>query len=345
MPIDDTGDPTEVQAPDVAPEPETAPIGRRPASGDALVASGLSQVFQNLLNRIAWLLKPFAKALAWAGHIMAFSNSNQHKGAGFDHQGLPAGRFVQWQEDWIDIAAAQVTVDGSGVWFGKWNYKLDHDGSGSGIFANGPWLSDLSTHPWGSILGLAAGNSAPFPGALHAAVAETVHPVIMAPDAASILEGSFSLNGGASVVAPFTAAWGFGDGGFVAGNTDGINSGAAVPNGAAYFCKEASGTFWRCTSRTPGGAALNTNTTVAIALDDPHRWRIEVIGGNAADDATAQVIFYIDGVKVATHAHSLVNAVMSPFARATNTNAAAHVLNLGPMRYTARLDLGDKPLT
>jgi hypothetical protein len=262
-----------------------------------------------------------------------------------DHQGLPTGRFVQWQEDWIDIAATQVTVAGNGGWFGKWNYKLALDGSGSGIFANGPWLADLSTHPWGSILRLAAGNSSPFPGALHAAVVESVHPMIVMPDAATIIEGSFSLNSGASVVSTFTAAWGFGDGAFSGGGTDAINTGAAVPNGAAYFCKETAGTVWRCTSRTPGGSAINTNTSIAIALEEPHRWRIEILGGNAADDTTARVIFYIDGVVVANHAHSLVNAPLSPFARATNTNATAHVLNLGPVRCTARLGLGDESIT
>lgn len=345
-PIDDTGDKTETQAPDVAPEPETAPVGRRPASGDALLAAGFSQFCQNVLNQLHWLKNPFAKATALAAHILAFRNSNQHKGAGFDHQGLLAGRFATWQENWVDVAAVQKIIAGSGAWFGKWNYGVFNAVAGNGAcYANGAW-GNLTTHPWGSILGLQAGNASPANGSLSAAVAEMCVPIVTVSDAVSILEAAFSPNvpsGG--LVSAWTAAWGFGGGGWISGaSTDAINTGAAVPNGSAYFCREAGGTVWRCTSRTPGGSAIHTNTAVAVTADTAVRGRIEVVGAGASDDATARVLFYLGGALVANHAHSLVNAPLSPFARSANGNAGLNLLNIGPMRFTTRLELGDQPL-
>lgn len=303
----------------------------------------------DLDNWQRWLKSPIAAASAWATEIWAWMNANKHRGFGLDHQGLPAGRFVQWMEDWCDKDAIQITTVGGDGYFGRWNYRIVNTGLsgtvGGAIYANGPWLSDLTTHPWGSILGLAAGDDGVSPAGLHLAVVEAAKPFLMMPDAFASIEGAFSLNNdGGALPSGFSAAWGFGDGGFVASSsTDGIDLPGASPNGSAYFARQNGASVWRCVSRTPGGAMTSTDT-VSAALDSPHRGRIEIVGPGASDDGTARVLFYVDGALVANHAHDLTNAPLSPFFRSTSGAVAPQLLNMGPVRCTARLDLGDKPI-
>lgn len=338
-----TGSSTGADSPDAAPAPDTDPVIQNPSDGDALNAASILQRGKALANHISWLKKPFAKASDWAAHIIAFRNAAQHRGMGFGHQGELTGRFWQWQEGWIDLAATDKTVDGSGGWFGRWNYRVIRDGSAAQapVFVN---LGDPPTQPLGTIVGCSVGNSTDFPGAAHLSVVEMCKPLAKMPDSVAILEGAFSLNNG-SPFSGFSAGWGFGGGDFVtSASTDELNTGSAVPNGSAYIYKPVGVSFWRCVSRTAGGSAITTTTGVATTGDLSRRGRIEILGSTSSDTGSAMVNFYIDGTRVATHAHSLVDSFLFPFVRATNGNAGAQRIAVGPLRFTMRLETGDKPL-
>lgn len=344
MPIDDTGDATEVQAPDVAPEPETALVTRRPASGDGLLAAGLSQFIQNLNNQITWLKKPFAKALAWVGHILAFRNARQHTGHVFNHQGILDGRILTVEEDWIDIGGTTKGIaPANGSWFGRWNFGIF--GQGGNVFASQPALN-LAIAPWGPRAAVTIiGGLTPF--AQSAALVEMCRGFMLGGSSYICLETSVSVNpnGLGTLDTADTYSIGFSAGTLVAGADVGAcNTGAMVSNAGAYLVKLTGASNWTVLTRAAGGGGSSA-TTIAVAADTPVRYRVEIMRAATSDDGTnARVIHYVNGVEVANHLFDMVGVMLTPFFRTSGQYSGPNVhsvFNVGRIRLTARLELGD----
>lgn len=342
MPTNHTGDPTTDTPPDGFPYDGTAPVVEEPSDGDALDAASVEQMAQMPANRLAFEQQPFANFNDDAQPTKAFENALHHVGAGFDSQALPTGRYMQWEEDWLDVNATPKTTDGAGgAWFDRWNYRVRISGGSAGTRVLGD-VGDPAVEPAGGVLRVDAGNVSDSPGSTHLAVVEACRAVHKLPDAYIAMEASFAVNSANGNNVP---AWGTGAGDFVSGGSyDEIDTGGAIPNGAAYFAHSNGSGFWKCVSRTAGGSALSTTTAVAFAANTVHRGRIAIYGATSHPSATARVIFYIDGAEVANHAHSLVGVSLFPFARSVAGNIGALGFILGPLRFTARLDVGSKPL-
>src|SRR5580692_986650 len=100
MPANYTGNETATQSPSPPPGPQTPPIVVLPVAGDGDTAASVMQAFKVLADFIAWLADMFASALSWAQPVQRWRNARLQTRFLVDHNGLPAGKFIRWTEDW-----------------------------------------------------------------------------------------------------------------------------------------------------------------------------------------------------------------------------------------------------
>jgi len=112
MPTTYTGDPTATEAPDVAPEPETAIVINIPIATEGRTVSSIQQGFKNLTNQASWLKKPKAKSADYAGGIMAYRTALGHRRFRVDHMALPSGKIQHWREHW-PLSAGGIAATGT----------------------------------------------------------------------------------------------------------------------------------------------------------------------------------------------------------------------------------------
>jgi hypothetical protein len=287
-----------------------------------------------------WLASPIAVASSWAQQIWGWRNAKQQRGSVINHQGIVDGRILTIEEDWIG-GDSHGPAAANGAWFGRWNYAIFN--SGGHVFANAP-ATDLGGSPWGPRAGVTIIDGA-FPFDQSAAVIEMRRAFMLGGSPYIALETAFSVNpNGAGTLEDLdTFALGFGDGTLISSaSVSSDDVGTAAPAGA-YLVKPNGETTWFAVSRSPGGAVSSTDTGVAYAANVSHRYRVEIIAASASDDNTDRVIHSIDGA-VINHARAMDGAMLTPYIRTSGEYQGPHVhsvLNVGRVRLTARLELGD----
>jgi hypothetical protein len=289
-----------------------------------------------------WLDSPVATASAWAEQVWGWYNARRHRGHVINHQGILDGRILTTEEDWIDIAALSIgPAAANGNWFGRWKYGIF--GDGGRVYASPPG-TNLALSPWGPRAGVTIQDGV-FPFGDSAAVIEMCRGFMLGGSSYVAMETAFAVNpaGVGTLEDTDTYALGFGDGTLVSSASVGKDDvGTAAPVGA-YLVKKSGASVWSAMTHTPGGGGGST-TSLALVGNDPHRYRVEIIRAAASDDNVDRVIHYIDGAVVANHAVAMDGAMLTPYIRTAGQFQGPHVhsvLNVGRVRLTARLELGD----
>jgi len=295
----------------------------------------------DLGNWQLWLASPIAAIAQYASEIWAWRNENQQRVFGISPDGLPAGGYDDWFENWMagDVAAINT---GTGNFSGPWNYRVITTGSSplpsAYVQAAGPYQTDLATNPLGPLLALYAFGSSPNS---DLAVIESRKPYVKATDMVVVMDVRICLarNGGSGVKETNTGfAVGFGDGTIASG----ANTASDVPSVYGTWLKVASGdTAWQVITKN-GGTSVGTSTGISISADIPLRYRAVIIGNTVTNDLTPRVLHFVNGTLVANDAVNLTGKVLSPFFRATANQGESMVLKVGRVRTQMRLDLGDQ---
>lgn len=342
MPSNYTGDPDATQAPSAAPSPQGAPIGALPADGDPPNGATFEQAYKVVLDFIAFVLSPFGVIGSWAQALWRFGNAKKQAGHVINHQGILDGRVLTIEEDWIP-GDDKGPAAANGEWFGRWKYGIF--GDGGHVYASPP-ATGLGSAPWGPRAGVTIIDGV-FPFAQSAAVAEMRKAFMLGGSAYVCMEAAISINpnGAGTLEAADTYSIGFSEGTLVSSaDTGPCNTGAMASAAGAYLVKLTGDTAWTVVSRAVGGGGSGTATAVSVAADTPLRYRVEILASGAADDTTAHVIHYINGAIVANHAVDMAGAMLTPFIRTSGQYSGPNVhsvLNVGRVRLTARLELGD----
>jgi hypothetical protein len=303
-------------------------------------ATAGTQPQSDLSNWQLWVASPIAAIAQYASEIWAWKNENRQRVFGVSPEGLPAGCYDDWFENWMGADSAPINT-GTGNFFGAWNYRVITTASSplpsAYVQAPGAYASDLTTNPFGSLLALYAFGEAP---SADLAIVESRKPFVKVTDSVLVMETRICLarNGGSGVKESNSGfAVGFGDGTLVSGS----NTGTDVPCAyGAWIRSNGSDTNWEVF--TKDGSTVDASLGPAFAVDTPVRWRVVIVGANAPADLTPRVLHFINGILVANHAVNLVGKMLSPFFRATATQGESLVLKAGRLRLQARLDLGDQ---
>lgn len=94
------GNPTATEAPAAQPSPGVLPIGVIPADGEAANVASITQSFKVLLDYVAWLMKPLAKAAQWALPTWQVQTPNGFNRWTLDHAGFQSWGIQSIRETW-----------------------------------------------------------------------------------------------------------------------------------------------------------------------------------------------------------------------------------------------------
>ncbi|HVV48426.1 MAG TPA: hypothetical protein VHO06_02095 [Polyangia bacterium] len=287
-------------------------------------------------------LKSRRAAIAqYASEIWSWLNENGQRVFGVAPDGLPAGCYDDWFENWMGADVVQINT-GTGNFFGPWNYRVISTATSplpaAYVQAPGAYTNDLTTNPWGPLLALYAFGVTP---RFDLAVIESRKPYAKATKTVLVMETRICLasNGGSGVKESGTGfAVGFGDGTLVPG----ANTSQDPPSVYGAWLKVGNGdTTWRVVTKN-GSMSSNSDTGIAIAADTPLRYRVVIIGDNATNDFTPKVLHLVNGALIANHPIDMTGKVLSPFFRATAGQGESMVLKVGRVRLQTRLDAGDQ---
>jgi hypothetical protein len=303
-------------------------------------ATAGTQPQSDLSNWQLWVASPIAAIAQYASEIWAWKNENRQRVFGVSPEGLPAGCYDDWFENWMGADSAPINT-GTGNFFGAWNYRVITTASSplpsASVQAPGAYAADLTTNPLGPLLALYAFGATP---GLDLAVIESRKPYIKATNSVLVMDARICLakNGGSGVKESGTGfSIGLGDGTLASG----ANTSQDPPSVYGAWLKVGNGdTTWQVVTKN-GGTASGADTGIAISADSPIRYRIVVIGNNATNDFTPKVLHIVNGALVANHPINLVGSMLSPFFRATAGQGESMVLKVGRVRIQARLELGD----
>lgn len=257
---------------------------------------------------------------------------------GIDHFGFPTGKIITLEENWVDAdLITGKTATGSGKLFGPWNYRLINGSGGTGVIAaDGAWIMDLTTHPWGPLLIMGVtGNSAP-----ASAVVELCKTFMLMGETSLKMEVELSVNG-ATPQSNTSIAVGFGDGTFVAGNSpDATETGGAILAGGAYLIKPAGSSGWQVKTKGIGGGSAGSSAS-SLSADLPLNYKVYVLGNVDGDGGTRRVIHCFNDTIVGNHTINMVGTPLTPFVRFTaNGGPETCFVSVGRMRVQARLGVG-----
>lgn len=334
-----TPNPANVQAPAAASTPDNLPLETLAADGDALNAASVAQAFKVLGDYIAWLKAPFGVVSSYVQALRNYRSAIGNRVSGVDHFGFPGGRLHTITEDWLDAAATNKTVNGSGAWFGKWNYGIFGPGGTGNVTANGA-NAQLTETPLGPIMFIDFNGTA---GAA-ATVVESAKRWMYVSEGSIEFEFDFSVGFGSTIASNTHVGFGLGSGTFVSsGSVNVINQGTAIPSSGAFLYRDSGSSNWIAQTLKPGGGSSNINT--GIPLDNVvHRYKIVMVGTADSDDATARVLHYLDGALVLNGAIDLETAFLYPFFRIGGNQADNTLLAISAIKFTPRLVLGDAPI-
>lgn len=352
-----TGDPTATQSPSAAPAPGSAPTANLVVDGTAINAASVNQQTKVLADFIAWVMSPRAKAAAgtgtstWGQAILAFKNSQLFTRFAVDHHGFPAGQIMQWDENWDDASSqvADLTISSNGLLGARWNYRVINGPGGGGLFlgsAGASHAGGTNPYPTSNLYMLVPTVGGPVVSVTAVQLAHA--PIVMEPaggtvismhwDQSTSLAGLNNSSGG-------QVAMGIGAPGVTGTNSNTFGVGGGLnPIGAAFVGGEQVGSTnpnnWRAYLNNNGTPQLFDTGVDSNTPNVRRRFRIEVIGAAVSDDATARVLFWIDGALVKSAAIDLTNGgagvELSPFLRLWGEgNSVAS--QFGPIRFRANL--------
>ncbi len=335
MATDYPGDPAAAQSPSPAPGPENVPIVHLPADGEAANVASANQEWKTLADHIAWLKKPRARLSQWTEAVRRYRNAVLNTRFGIDHMGFPAGRIIDWREDWCDVGFTTKNSAGTGAWAKRWNYYIVGAVPGSIQIGDAPSNGGgYALPPYCPYLGMTGGVSG---GANNNVCLVEGNRALTMTDAD--LECVFEFVMAASAG---SGANGFTSAGLATAAQSGDTSQLTSFRGAGFIFRDGVDTNIQAYYRTLSGSATFVDTGVT-----PGAWRrcrIEVRGSNQCDDAAARVIYYIDGAIVANVAIDLDRLGLIPFFRQWTNGSALCGCGFGPAAFRGNLNFGDSLL-
>jgi hypothetical protein len=325
-----TGDPVGVQAPATAPEPETAPVAKIPADGEAANVLSISQFVKVLADHVAWLYKPRAKVSAWTQAIKQYRSARLHRRWGIDHLGFPGGQLVHWREGWMSAtsvsgaAASDAVADMLPVGSG-WYIQTTKAGAGnSKISVRAP----DTIWPWSRYVKIEAAD-----------LVGDYARLWRLPQAQFTVNNALAMEWSARVDTPHAdvrIAMGWNALANLAGNLTPL-LGATLQFTGDY----GTSTAWTAEDSTGGGASAVT--TAVVMTNTWMRFRVEWQGANVADDSVSKALFFIDGALVGTLLLNTPDGAASPWAfpvfsveRVGATGGSA-TLYVSPVRYSGNI--------
>lgn len=292
------GDPTNAQAPDVAPEPDSIPKIVLPLDGEPYNVSSLHQAFKSLADHVAWLSQPKAKATDYAKYIATWRAAGGQKRFAIDHFGFPAGRLGHVRENllakfaapnvstggyltWGEITVSATQVMGPGC-DPNWQYRTVRTSGTQNLGTGGPVIYDGRTGR--TLVARAGGTTGDYVATQLTATAMFAPTVIVAAE----FDGHIYLDSGGGV-----------DHTSVVGLTNGVYTAAlpSVDTKAGAWFKGIPGGDWLCVT-SDGSSALEINSGIPANATE-RRFRLVVVGASADDGGAQRALFFIDGALVA----------------------------------------------
>lgn len=322
------GDPTATQSPSAPPTPGAVPTESLPADGDACNAASIAQALKVNADFAAWLMSPRGQAAAgtgasnWAEAIRQYKNARLQTRFAVDHLGFPAGKFVQWQEDWSGSSSPSSAAFASAALTGRWLYSHEFSGIVTTTLDVEPSDSTLRA----AFLAMRINTSTD----LVRAFTRTT-PVAADADTSMVMQWDCCPNSG--TLANTEHAAGLVQASYVTGGTSSAFS-ADEPNGVA-FVRRAADANWKIYTKN-GGSAAYADTGVAAALTTPVRFRIETVGANVGDDSTARALFYVNGVFKASVPVATISTPRPMFS-VSNPGGGAARFDIGVVDFRANI--------
>ena len=353
------GDPTATQAPSGPPQADGSPAVNVVVDGTACNSASIMQQLKALADGVAWAEAPRALAAAgaalsnWAKPVLYFRTALGHRRFALDHQGFPGGQIIQWDENWDDPTnqVPDVLSSSSGSFGTRWRYNLINTSGLASLFGQAAATAAAGSNPYPSSRLYMEMPTVGGPTVTAALVQRSIAPIVMEAGGATAISMHWDHmstilglnNSGGAQVAMGMAVPGVGGSTATFGVTAGLN-----PVGVGFV----GGTQVGSTNPNNWRAYVNNNGTPQLfdtGVDSNtaivrRRFRIDLIGGAVSDDATARILFWIDGSLVKSAAVDITNAgsgvVLSPFFRMWGEGNAAGS-NFGPVRFRANLWPGD----
>jgi hypothetical protein len=243
-----------------------------------------------------------------------FTDADRRAISGADHLGFPVGRFFVIDEKWDSHSITSKTVAGSGLLYGDWNYGI-FGGNGEVRGVTNGVAADRDKYPLGDTLAIGLASAV----AATASVIERRDdlPLLFFTKEAVVFEWSWATNLGTLGFpqSNMSIALGIGDGTLVAGGSVNTIEATGFPTGAGVYKKAGQDNWW--TWVKPPGVAVSTHDTGIGSIDSQvNRLRVEVVGVDAdAEDGTARVSVYMNGVLQQTTSADMEGEGLFPFAR------------------------------
>jgi len=297
-----------------------------PADGDADNAASVAQAFKVLADFISWLTDKFAISGSWAQRIERWRNAKLQTRFLVDHPGFPAGKILQWNEGWDDVAMLTAkSAVGNGAWAGRWFYSISGDAAGGVIQGNGA-TAGAPTFGGGPVSpsNIRTSNiylaTDPHGTALSIQEVETAQQVIIDDDTC------FTLQWDATIL-PSSAGSPVDDNfmGIVVGTLLG-STGDFASNllpGVGFLLGAGQTTYHTYELQTGAGGPTVIDTGIARS-GDRDRFRIEYYGPNVSDTSTAVAKLYINEVAVTGLLPVFTLTGAAPLGPATVTVAFRH---------------------
>jgi hypothetical protein len=309
------------QAPSPPPTPGVRPTANLPADGDPPNASTYIQGYKVAMDFLAWLMNPGAQASVWLEAIHRWRAANGQTRFAIDHLGFPAGQIVGWDQPWA-MSVLKTAITG----------LPDDIEQAPGWYYGAPILAGAGVSSLTSVsVGVLSYNH------MELRVADTLgdYTYLELPRALAKWSNDQHL----------VLEWLMGHVGTTITQYHAGMHGAGAPGlgnmeDLAEFRKDPGGN-WFAVTRADGAY---TTTDTGISANDA-RFRIEWHGSTVADDATAAVRFYVNGVLKATHTTNLprTSGLAHPFFAIVNTvgGSQSNKLQIGPAKHRVSLYASD----
>lgn len=293
-----TGDPTATGiVPDAGPQPETAPVVSIPSDlSDPTNVASISQALRTLTNWSARHARPRAKSGEFGQPVLRFRNARGHTRFHVDHQGMPAGRIMQWRGRLEDAYYEGGTTGANPVAAGAgWRALCSNGGFSPGLpTAAMPCPSLMLWQEFGST------------GAYSHVLAEPQTVTGTGVAWALEWESRFIAGDSGAGSPPATRECEFSmgmwrDSGWNSVQVKPLPTTAANQHHILIY-RDTTSPYLKVQSRDAAGAQTTTTT---VSVDDIAnvwtRYRLEFAGADASDSSADQAHAYVNGALVATH--------------------------------------------
>lgn len=287
MPTNITGDPTVGISPSPnPPTPTSIPVVTAPVDLDLANAASVRQALTGPINEISWLKAPRAQASQWIQGVRSYMNARLQRRFGLDHMGLPAGKIVQWTEDWSDVGFVSHGANGSGTWAKRWLWGIGSSTSTGSLTIHGPGY----TGAFRTMAMLVASSS---PDSNVVFTRAQTGDIQVSDNVQCYLQWDAKFVSSTSSGHDYDIAMGFVD------NTSTLGTlGAMLSLTAAgvYFVRRSGDANWQCVYTD--GTSVFSVVDSGVAISTGKRFRVELHGSGVSDDSTSRLIWIIDGVIV-----------------------------------------------